>query len=379
VSAEPPVAPADLVARATRLLAELPDSGLDAGRQRFLRAQLTALRVAADRLAGTEIPFRAEVRSYFEVEIGMGDPHRYADAHRAIAELLPGPGDLRTKIDAYSARHTIPPGRLLRCTQAVSDELRRLVVPLFDLPATERVDYEIAHGRPWNAFNRYLGDFRSTVTLNDQAGNAVAALPILVTHESYPGHHADHCVKEAGLVRGLGQDEHLISLVNTPQCLVTEGAGELALKAVMASGWGAWTADILAAEGVRIDGGLTERLLRHIRVLLPARQDAAIMLHDRGADVDEVVAYLQRWLLLTRDRAEHMVRFLTDPLWRAYTVTYIEGARLVEEWLDARPPAESAADRYRTLLREARLPSSLRADIDAARKPTDRLIAMKGS
>ena len=40
-------------------------------------------------------------------------------------------------------------------------------------------------------------------------------LPRLVAHESYPGHHTEHCRKEAGLVGGLGQDEQTIFLVNT--------------------------------------------------------------------------------------------------------------------------------------------------------------------
>jgi hypothetical protein len=134
---------------------------------------------------------------------------------------------------------------------------------------------------------------------------------------------------------------------------------------VLGAGWGEWTAEILAEQGVRLEGELTERLHAQITRLLPARQDAALLLHDRGADVDEVTGYLQHWLLLPRDRAEHMVRFLTDPLWRAYTVTYIEGARLVGEWLAARPAAEPVADRFGRLLREPKLPADLRADLPA--------------
>jgi hypothetical protein len=241
----------------------------------------------------------------------------------------------------------------------VSDELRALAGPLFGLPGGENVEYEVVHGKPWNAFNRYLGGFRSTVALNDEAGRAVGALPVLVTHESYPGHHTEHCLKEADLVRGRGHAEHCVSLVNTPQCLVAEGMGEHALTAVMGTGWGERTAAILAGEGVRIAGEPAERLLALIKRLLPARQDAAIMLHDRGADVDDVTAYLERWLLLPHDRARHMVRFLTDPLWRAYTVTYIEGERLVGAWLAARPAGQPVAERYRTLLTQPLLLSDL--------------------
>ncbi|RJO78324.1 DUF885 domain-containing protein [Nocardia panacis] len=363
VEAESPVAPAELARHATRLRAELPDSGLDPTRQRYLSAQLTALECAALRIAGTRMPFLQEVRCYFDVDISAGDPGQYAAAHDELAELLPGRGDLKTRLDAYYERNRIPADRLGRAVQRVSDELRPRARALFGLPAAERVDYEVVHGKPWNAFNRYLGGFHSKVALDDRAGHAIAALPILVTHEAYPGHHTDHCLKEAGLVVERGHAEQLITLVNTPQCLIAEGTAERAHTVLPGAGWGAWVAEILAAEGIHNDGDLAERVLTLVRRLLPARQDAAILLHDRGADPDEVVGYLERWLLLPDERARHMVDFLTDPLWRAYTVTYIEGDRLVGEWLAARPAHESAAERYLRLLREPLLPSDLRREL----------------
>ena len=58
-------------------------------------------------------------------------------------------------------------------------------------------------------------------------------LPRLVAHESYPGHHTEHCRKEAGLVAGQDQAEQTIFLVNTPQCLMAEGLADLALYAAI--------------------------------------------------------------------------------------------------------------------------------------------------
>jgi hypothetical protein len=135
---------------------------------------------------------------------------------------------------------------------------------------------------------------------------------------------------------------------------------------VLGTGWGRWTQSLLADLDVHIEGELVEQMLGLVRQLLPARQDAAILAHDRGAGPDEVVAYLRRWLLLPWDRAEHMTQFLTDPLWRAYSITYVEGHRLVAAWLDARPVGQSVADRYRVLLEEQLVPSDLVADLAAA-------------
>jgi hypothetical protein len=97
--------------------------------------------------------------------------------------------------------------------------------------------------------------------------------------------------------------------------------------------------------------------------LLGVRQDAALMLHDQGADPQDVLAYLQRWLLVSEPRAEQILRFLSDPLWRAYTTTYVEGYRLLRGWLDARPEAESLGQRYLRLLDEPLVPSEVRAEL----------------
>ena len=79
------------------------------------------------------------------------------------------------------------------------------------------------------------------------------------------------------------------------------------------------------------------------------------MLHDEHRDVDDVVEFLKRWLLVNDDRARQRLRFLSSPLWRAYTSTYVEGYRLLRGWLEAparrrlphrtvRPAARRAAD-----------------------------------
>ncbi len=83
------------------------------------------------------------------------------------------------------------------------------------------------------------------------------------------------------------------------------------------------------------------------------------MLHDEHRDADRVAAYLSRWLLVDDARARQMLRFLSSPLWRAYTSTYVEGYRLLRGWLDSRPPGMTLAERFRRLLDEPLIPSTL--------------------
>ena len=101
------------------------------------------------------------------------------------------------------------------------------------------MEYEVVTDRPWSGFNYYLGDYRSKVAVNADVRQLMSQLPRLVAHESYPGHHTEHCRKEAGLVRRKGQAEQTIFLVNTPQCLMAEGLADLALYAAIGSRGGA--------------------------------------------------------------------------------------------------------------------------------------------
>lgn len=360
VAAEPTPNPADLAADADRLLAALPDAGLEPARQQFLAAQLTGLRCSARRLAGVATPFLAELEAYFDVTVDAGDPDRFDAIHDEIGEILPGPGDLRARIAEYHDRDRVPRDRIGEALQAVSEALRDLARERFGLPDREEVVYEVVEDRPWNAFNRYHGDLRSVVTINADVGHGMSALPRLATHEVYPGHHTEHCLKEIGLVRERGQAEQTIMPVNTPQCLVSEGVGELGMHALLGPGWGTWTQDVLGELGLTFHGELAERLQPLLTRLREARLDAVVLAHDRGADPDHVAAYLQHRMLVDEQRARHMVRFLMDPLWRAYTVTLVEGSRLVGEWLDARPPTQSVADRFQLLLRQQFLPADLR-------------------
>jgi hypothetical protein len=93
--------------------------------------------------------------------------------------------------------------------------------------------------------------------------------------------------------------------------------------------------------------------------LADVRQDAALMLHDEHRDAAEVAGYLSRWLLVDNARATQMLRFLSSPLWRAYTSTYVEGYRLLRGWLDARPAGMSVSERFTRLLDEPLIPSAL--------------------
>jgi hypothetical protein len=366
VLAEPAPDPADLVRQAQRLLAALSDlprrNGFDEARADYIGAHLRALACAGRKFAGEDVGFVDEVHDYFDVRIAKGDVETYRQAHARLDEVLGGDGPLADRMIAYRAAEEIPPERLAECIDAFSSALRDRVRAEFPLPDLETVEYQVVTDKPWSGFNYYLGDYRSTVAVNADLKQLMSNLPRLVAHESYPGHHTEHCRKEAGLVRRKGQAEQTIFLVNTPQCLMAEGLADLALYAAIGPGWGRWAADIYADLGLRFDGERAEAVSEASAALAEVRQDAALMLHDEHRDADEVADFLRRWLLVSDDRARQMLRFLSSPLWRAYTSTYVEGYRLLRRWLDDRPAGVSLVERFGRLLDEPLIPSALRAD-----------------
>lgn len=146
---------------------------------------------------------------------------------------------------------------------------------------------------------------------------------------------------------------------------MAEGLADLGIKVTVGESWGAWTEEILRDLGLSADGELAQRVATAVAPLNDVRQDAAILLHDRGRGQDEVLGYLQRWALVSPERAQQSLRFLTDPLWRAYTSTYVEGHRLLSSWLDARPGGASMGDRFRRLLDEPLTPGGVLAEADS--------------
>ncbi|WP_054816248.1 hypothetical protein [Nocardia arizonensis] len=352
--------PRELARRAADLRAELPRAGLAPRRAEFLDAHLRALACSGRKFAGEPIGFVEEVYAYFDVEIAPGDTEDYRDAHRAMDEVLPGDGPLAERLGAHRKADEIPPERLRACVEAFSGALRDLVRERYPLPEGEHVTYEVVGDKPWSGFNYYLGDYHSKVAINSDLRQYMANLPHLIAHEAYPGHHTEHCRKEAGLVAA-GQAEQTLFLVNTPQCLMAEGLADLALRSIVGPDWGHWAQEIYADLGLRFDGDRAQRLSAASAKLLGVRQDAALLLHDRHRDETEVAEFLQRWNLLTTERARQSLRFLSSPLWRAYISTYVEGYRLLGGWLDKAADATDRAERFGRLLDEPLTPGAIRA------------------
>jgi hypothetical protein len=338
VEAEPLPEPRALVAAADGLLDELDDG--------WLRDQVGGLRTYAGVLAGESRSYPDETEGCYGVRPTHTDEAVFAAAHERLDELLPGDGPLGERYEAWRKATRIPPDRVEALVAAVIEEARAATARLVDLPPGEGIALEVVHDVPWLAFNYYLGNLQSRVSVNVDLPISGLDLLQLAIHETYPGHHAERCCKEEALVRGRGLLEETIVLVPAPQSLVSEGIAELAPILLLEGDAGERLAAVLQDAGVDLDLG-------HARAVEAARDpcrwaevNAALVFHDGGASEDDTRRYLERWALLSPELAAHLIRFLKEPTSRTYLITYSAGRDLCRAFVGGRP------DRFRQLLTE---------------------------
>lgn len=359
VEAEPLVALHDLVAEAGRIVADLDApgdvDGLDAARRRWLRAQAAGLVTTAAKLRGDAIGYRDEVESCYGVRPQRVPEDQFADAHRAMDEVMPGTGPLGDRYATWREGQAVPPEKLGAAIESLADDFRARTDELFGLPDGEHVEFELVRNQPWSGFNYYEGDLRSRVAINVDLPVLSPTLAHLVAHEAYPGHHTEHSRKEVGLVRRRGHLEETIFLVGTPQCLLAEGLADLGLEVLVGPRPEGVVVEHLRPLDIPYDAEVVARVNEAAQSLDKVRGNAALLLHEDGADPDDAVAYLQRWSLLPRARAEKAVQFLMDPTWRSYISCYVEGLPLCRDWVGGDPT------RFERLLSEPMTPAQLRA------------------
>ena len=349
--------PAELADDARRLLADLEhDDDLGADRRHWLAAQVRGLRTTASRLAGAPIGYADEVEACYGVRPRWVEEDELAEAHRRLDEALPGSGAIGERLIAWRESQAVPVDRLGDAVASLAEDLRERTQRLFGLPDGEHVDFDLTTDKPWSGFNYYLGDLRSRVSINTDLPVLSPTLAHLVAHEAYPGHHTEHTRKEAGLVRRRKQLEETIFLVGTPQCLLAEGLADLGLEVVVSADpqeQAVMAASHLKPLGIPYDGEVAAAVARAGEGLGRVRGNVALLLHERGADVGEAVAYAERWALLPRARAEKLVEFLTDETWRAYMTCYVEGLPLCRSFVAGDPA------RFERLVTEQLTPDQL--------------------
>ena len=361
VDMEQLTSPAGLRDDAAALRDRLPSEVAEPDRRAWLDAQLVALETQAAARAGEPLPYLEHVARCFALTPPRRPDAEFAKAAAAVEALLPGGGPLTDRLDAWDAQFEIPIDRLAAVVEWLVGRFRARAASLFGLPEGQDLRISLVTNQPWSAYNWFDGGRRSRVDINTDLPHRAAELLQTVAHETYPGHHLEHASKEVSLVDGAGRLETSILLINTPECLISEGLAGLGGRfAIPAETHAGLLVELYERAGLAIAADPTaardaaERTLamatnRH--ALAAIRGNAAILRHSDGWSHDDVLAYLREVGRSSASSAAKRLEFIEHPLWRTYVFVYAEGEALLSRWLDA-VPEPLRVERFGRLLHE---------------------------
>lgn len=346
-----------------RVAAIEPD-GLDPLERRRRDFMLGSLKAADTRLRmlrGETLSFADEAEGLFGYRPELKPLSDYDPVIARIERLVPGAGSLPDRVDAFQNRFTIPKDRLKPVFDAAIAECRRRTRAHIALPTDESFTMEFVTGKSWSGYNWYQGGNKSLIQVNTDLPIRISRAVDLGCHEGYPGHHVYNVLLEEKLARGRGWVEFTVNPLYSPQSIISEGSAnygiELAFPEDEALKFELSTLYPLAGISPA-DAQRYHELLAAISEASHARFTIARDYLEGAISRDQAVALTQRYLLVSKARAEQSIAFTEQ--YRSYVINYGLGLDLVRNWVRAQgydqPTRWAAMER---LLSEPTLPSEL--------------------
>ncbi len=359
---------ADFTAKAYGLVADLDAvdvsvlSDLEKRRVTFLRAHILSMNARAELVGGKKMTFDEESKALYDA---VAEPADMASLDAALVELealIPGEGDLSSRVDAYRADFAIPKDRINVVFTRAIEEARSRTLPHIPLPEGESFDKEYVTGVSWGAYNWYKGDYRSLIQVNVELPVRISSPLGLAVHEGYPGHHVQNVLVEKNCLNDNGWMEYTVQPLYCPQATLNEGGANLGIEiAFTEEERVAFIRDVLfpmagldperAGEYLKF-----EKLTRNLR---GARTESVRKYLDGDWTREEASEFLQKYSLMTEARADMYLRF--GEKYRSYVVTYVVGLQLVRDYIE-REAGDDSVRRWE-LMREIyavpHLPSEL--------------------
>ena len=328
-------------------------------RRRWFEGQLRSMAAQARAATGDEPPFVELVERLLDIEVVEHPEAELLAARQRLDDALPGAGSLTQRMARFRSTLSVPGDRLVDALRRSAARFQAVSRRDFELPDDEGIDWEEAHDQPWGAYAEFTGHGRTAIRINVDLPREVPVIPFLASHEAYPGHHAEHIVKERTLIDA-GFGEALLRTMSTPESVLAEGQADLAREVVMSNHE---LEDELRRVGrdVGVDGDWAAALEVAITSLdlEAAFSTASLMFHRDGRSDDEIREYLMEISPQPAERIEHMLRILHEPANKTYEFTYVEGARLIRPWLERQGQTAGFA----RLLSEQLSPAQLRAEL----------------
>ncbi len=343
-------------------VAALDTAGLDVRRAAFLAAQLTAARTRLRMMAGEKLGFAEEAKGLFGVAPDLKPLASYDPILADIEALVPGPGPLSSRVDAFANRFTIPTDRLKPVFDAAIAECKARTVKHIALPAGEKFAMAFVTGKSWSGYNYYLGGATSRIEVNTDLPIRIPRAVDLGCHEGYPGHHVLNALLEQRLVKDRGWVEFSVYPLYSPQSLIAEGSANYGIDLAFPG------AERLAFETRALyplaglptaDAARYAELQQAMIALSGARFTIARDFLEDRIDEAEAVRLTQKYQLVSEPRARQSIAFTKQ--YRTYVINYGLGMDMIRADVERAGASPQARwKRMEQLLSEPTLPSDLR-------------------
>ena len=346
-----------LLATTRALRRDLEEAEGPADRKRYLDKQLVAVEAHLRRLSGERMTLTEECRALYDADPPHHDIAEFQAAHDALERLVPGTGPLGRRIEALRRAVYIPTDRIVSTLHRALDLARNANAPFVKLPAGESFEAVLVTGKPWGAYNWYLGDFKSRIELNTDLPTELNTLLGTMCHEGYPGHHVFNVLLEEKLVKGRGWVEYTVYPLYSPQSLLAEGTANVGIDILFSDDERrrVLTEVLAPVAGLPSEAVLAlDRIREAAKPLKYVGGEAARMLLDEGRPEAEVAAFISKWGLTTPEKAEKSVQFAKT--YRSYVFNYSLGEDIVREWIGT---GRDRRERFYALLDRPVVPSEL--------------------
>lgn len=355
---------AELKAEAERIATALAPHASGAGEQqqraRVLLANTKSARFRLDMIDGKRVPFTDEAEALFALRPNLRPFSDFDAALARIEALVPGPGSLSSRVEAFRARYSIPDDRVGAVMEASIAECRKRTAAHIPLPVNESFSMELVKDKSWGAYNYYKGDNRSLIQINTDLPVSIGNALVLGCHEGYPGHHIQGIFNERNY-RERGWAEYSVMPLYAPAAPLMEGGADFGVDLAFPGGErlkfemevlyplagldpeSAPAFDVLRKATGELDGALLRISQMHL---------------DGEIDREQAITLAQTYRLASRDVAEQSLKF--DAAYRSYVINYSVGEDLVRAYVDRHggdPEARWAA--YTRIMSTPTLPADL--------------------
>jgi hypothetical protein len=314
-------------------------------RYKFLYKQLLAVRTRISMLAGAVFTFDEETKNLYDAEAPVHSNGYFSSLINELDKIVPGKGNLSERLSEFRKSFIIPENKIDTIFKAAITECRERTLQHIKLPSGENFSVEYVKDKPWGAYNWYKGNYYSLIQVNTSLPIFIDRAIDLAAHEGYPGHHVYNVLLEKNMVKDNKWMEFTVYPLYSPQSLIAEGSANFGIHvAFPGNSRIKFEKEVLfplaGLDTAKAD--LYYRIIELTSKLNYADNEAARNYINGKVTREGTIAWLQKYSIMTRERAEQSLRFIDT--YRSYVINYNLGQDLVKDYVNRNGGTENNPD-----------------------------------